>query len=381
MRAERAFGLVALTLALGGGQLSAQAITRARLEAALDPRIQEAMRTEHIPGLAVGIVHAGRLVYAKGFGVTRPNGPAISPSTLFHIASMTKPFVATSVVQLANAGKVDLDAPVTRYLPYFRMADERARTITVRQMLTHTSGMPDVSDYRWDHPENDAAALERYVRSLDTLRLLHDPGQGFRYSNMAYEVLGALVARVSGDSFEDYVEHHILAPLRMNGSTFFPDRAAPALLARPHTRDSAGATVPVRFFPYNRAHSPSSNLLSSIEDLSHWAAANLNRGELAGRRILPATSYDVMWHPYASSAARFVPDDTTAAAIGISWFLHPYRGHRLVYHGGGDDGFRSMIILVPDTQDAVIVLTNFDAGWPATRPIAWAAMDLLLPDR
>src|SRR6185312_2848247 len=118
----------------------------------------------------------------------------------------------------------------------------------------------------------------------------HDPGQGFRYSNMAYEVLGALIARVSGESFEDYVEHHILVPLRMNGSTFFPDRAAPALLARPHTRDSAGATVPVRFFPYNRAHSPSSNLLSSIEDLSHWAAANLNRGELAGRRILPATS-------------------------------------------------------------------------------------------
>jgi CubicO group peptidase (beta-lactamase class C family) len=245
-------------------------------------------------------------------------------------------------------------------------------------MLTHTSGMPDVRDYRWDHPENDAGALERYVRSLDTLALLHDPGQGFRYSNMAYEVLGALVARVSGESFEGYVEHHILAPLGMTGSTFFPASAAPALLARPHTRDSTGAVRLVQFFPYNRAHSPSSNLLSSIADLSRWAVGNLNRGELAGRRILPAASYDTLWRSYAPSGSRFVPNDSTGADIGLSWFLHPYRGHLLVYHGGGDDGFRSMIILVPDTRDAVIMLMNFDAGWTAARRVAWAGVDLLL---
>lgn len=135
-------------------------------------------------------------------------------------------------MQLVENGQVDLDMPVIKYVPYFRIADERYKTITVRQMLTHTSGMPDEGDYEWDKPQSDDGALERYVRGLGNrnLRLEFEPGSKFQYSNMAYEILGDLIAKVSGTSFEDYVRVHILEPLRMAKSTLLLKDADPKLM-------------------------------------------------------------------------------------------------------------------------------------------------------
>jgi CubicO group peptidase (beta-lactamase class C family) len=192
-----------------------------QLKQLLDPLIEKGLQTDPTPGLAFGIVHNGRLVYARGFGVMTLGHPekSVTPGTLFHMASVTKPFVATCVMQLWEQGKVDLDAPVMKYVSYFRLNDPRYRSITVRQMLTHSSGMPDVEDYEWNKPQYDDGALERYVRSLSKQKLLWDPGTKMAYSNMAYEVLGDLIAKVSGMSFEDYVDVHILKPLGMNSST------------------------------------------------------------------------------------------------------------------------------------------------------------------
>jgi CubicO group peptidase (beta-lactamase class C family) len=106
------------------------------------------------------------------------------------MASITKPFVGTAIMQLVERGIVDLDAPVVQYLRYFQLADDRYNQITVRQMVTHASGMPDVEDYEWDKPQYDDGALERYVRSLTNQKLLFAPGERVQYSNMAYEVLG-----------------------------------------------------------------------------------------------------------------------------------------------------------------------------------------------
>src|SRR5262249_8781154 len=162
-----------------------------------------------------------------------------------------KPFVATAVMQLVEQGKVDLDKPVADYLPYFRLKDDRYRSITVRQMLTHTSGMPDVDNYHWDQPEYDDGALERYVRSLQDKELRWHPGSKYAYSNMAYEVLGDLVAKVSGTTFEDDVEANILKPLGMNSSTLLFKKADPAKLATGHTRTKDGTVTPVGQYPYH----------------------------------------------------------------------------------------------------------------------------------
>ena len=315
------------------------------------------MQEAKVPGLAVGIVEAGRPVYVRGFGVMDARDPArpVTAETLFHMASITKPFVATSVMQLAERGRVDLDAPITRYLSYFQLKDARYRAITVRLMLTHTSGMPDVEDYLWDKPEFDDGALERYVRSLRDKSLRWEPGRKFAYSNMAYEVLGDLVAKVSGMSFEDYVNKNILKPAGMTSSTLMFKEAAPARLAAGHTRGKDGTVIPVAHYPYNRSHTPSSNLHSSATDMVRWMLVNLNRGELDGRRILKDSTYDLMWKP--TEASR---DVSPGISVGISWFLKSHHAQQVVRHGGSDDGFLTTVVMLPARKTGVVVLINSD---------------------
>ena len=174
----------------------------------LQPLLERFVQWQEIPGLAIGVVEGNHLVYAHAFGLKHLGRPAdpLTTRSLFHMASITKPFVATAIMQLVERGAVDLDAPVVKYLPYFRIADDRYSQITVRQMVTHTSGMPDVEDYEWDRPQDDDGALERYVRSLTDQKLVSAPGERVRYSNMAFEVLGDVVAKASGESFDDYVQ-------------------------------------------------------------------------------------------------------------------------------------------------------------------------------
>ena len=269
-----------------------------RMAATFEPMARRAVAEHGLPGLVVGVVAEGRLAWSGAWGVRRIGGAdPLTPRSLFHMASVTKPFVGTAVMQLVEQGKVDLDAPVVRYLPYFQLADTRASAITVRQMLSHTSGMPDVKDYEWEKAVADEGALERYVRGLGNEQLIAAPGERFRYSNMAYEVLGHLVAKVSGETFEAYVKAHILAPLGMKDSTIFRPEADPALTTTPHVLDGQLEMVASAVYPYNRMHGPSSTLHSNVPDMARFALANLRRGELDGRRILRTESYDVLWKP------------------------------------------------------------------------------------
>lgn len=337
----------------------------------LQPLLERLMQEQTLPGFAIGVVENNRVAYAAGFGVrnlTRKEH-MITTRSLFHMASITKPFVATSLMQLVENGKLDLEMPVVRYLPYFRMADEGYKTITLRQMVTHTSGMPDVDDYEWDKPQYDVGALERYVRSLETLKLDFEPGERFKYSNTAFEILGDVIAKVSGETFEDYVQRHILAPLNMKDSTLLVKRADPMLLAWGHERLENGSPFPSKVYPYNRMHTPSSNLHSNVLDMARWAIANMNGGELDGVRILKPSTYDVMWTP---TDLRGTP-----SRAGVSWFLSEYRGHRLVEHGGSDTGFRTGLALLPARKVAVVWMTN--ANWFRNTPnVTHAALDVAL---
>jgi len=325
----------------------------ARLSTELEPKIKEEVQKGHLPGFAIGVVKNGKLVYAKGFGIAKLGGTtAITSKSLFHMASVTKTFVATAVMQLVEKGKIDLDAPVIRYLPYFKLNDERYRTITIRQMLSHTSGIPDTVNYNWDKPEYDAGALERFVRSIADQKLVFAPGEKFAYSNTAYEMLGDVIAKVSGESFEDYVQQNILTPLGMKDSTLLVREANQQLLTSPHIMENNKIVVS-KVFPYNRAHSPSSTLYSSIEDMSRWAIANLNHGELDAKRILKRETIDLMWRPVV---------DALGMKEGISWFTAEKQGHRFVLHSGGDVGFESLVLLAPEDGVAVVAMSNFAAS-------------------
>ncbi len=392
MKVRRSLTIVSILVALS---FTAKAQTDP-LQARFDSLIEQGLKDDPMPGIAVGIVQHGRLVYARGFGqrVWRDARMPVTSETLFHMASVTKPFVATAVMQLWEQGKVDLDAPISRYVPYFRIDDPRAAKITVRQMLTHSSGMPDVEDYEWNRPQTDDGALERYVRSLATmkLKLLFEPGTRFAYSNMAYEVLGDLIAKVSGVTFEEYVAAHILNQLGMTSSTLLLSKANPSLLAQGYTHPRGGdaATIkPVTAYPFNRAHSPSSDLMSNVIEMSRWAMANLNRGELDGKRILKTSTYDLMWKP--ALEIEFCRDAAhqdcrkPGGSVGISWFIGDHRGHTSISHSGGDDGFVSYLLLVPDTEMALVLMCNSShAGISLPQKIVaefWKVIDESSPKR
>ncbi|HWN99890.1 MAG TPA: serine hydrolase [Blastocatellia bacterium] len=367
MRRTATIAAIALMLAVFPAQLPAQAEDPFKQQ--LQPMIEQVMREQEVPGFAIAVVRDQKIVYAAGFGLRNIDNKndKITPQSLFHMASITKPFVATSVMQLVEQGKIDLDSPVLKYLPYFRLKDERYKAITVRLMLGHISGMPDVQDYEWDKPQYDDGALERYVRSLTDKSLIADPGTKFAYSNMAFEVLGDVIAKVSGETFEGYVQKHILEPLGMNNSTLLVKHANQQLLTSPHVVNPSFEVAVSKVFPYNRMHSPSSTLYSSVLDMTRWAIANMNRGELDGKRILKASTYDVMWKPAGEQFTR----------VGVSWFFGEHRGHRTVSHGGGDTGFRSNLVMIPDRKIAVVMMSNFDGG-SSLGEITAAALDIAL---
>ena len=347
--------------------VSAGARAQDRFKAQLEPIIKEVMAQADMPGFAIAVVEDQKIVYCAGFGLRSLNSKEpMSSSSLFHMASITKPFVATSLMQLWEQGKLDLDSTVVKYLPYFRLADPRYKQITVRQMLSHISGMPDVRDYEWDKPQYDDGALERFVRSLGDRTLIAEPGARMQYSNMAFEVLGDVIAKVSGMTFEDYVKRNILEPLGMNSSTLLVKQADPALLTSPHVQNATYEVEVSKVFPYNRMHSPSSTLYSNVLEMSRWAMANLNRGELDGKRILKASTYDLMWKP----AGEQFPQ------IGISWFLNKYKEHAVVTHSGGDTGFVSNLVLLPDKRIAVVMMSNYDRA--PLRVLTNAALDVAL---
>lgn len=322
-----------------------------------------------VAGMAIGIVQ-GEQIYAQGFGVKNiETQEPVTANSLFHLASISKTFVATAVMQLVERGKLKLDSPVITYLPEFILQDERYQEITVQQMLSHTSGMPDTDDYGWDRPEIDDLALERYVYSLRNEKLIAAPGEKFAYSNIAYEVLGLLIARTSGQSFEDYIQQHLLRPLGMNSSTFLKMEVEPTHAITPHIL--VPPTVVSSEYPYNRAHAPSSTLHSSALELCSWAVMNLNRGEFQGQRILQAASFEQLWHSFQQLGPAYPTEH-----VGLSWFLDAYRGHRTIRHDGADVGFQTDMILLPDQSLAVIVLANTIPA-PVGK-LTFAIVDLLL---
>lgn len=321
----------------------------------IDDYLAGQVRTRGIPGLALAVVRNGEVLYQGAFGVSRlGDDEPLTLDHVFHFASVSKPFTATAIMQLVEQGKMNLDDRLLKYLPYFRLTGESYYGITIRQMLNHTSGIPSPKDHQWDSPRTDAGAVERYVRQMQTQRLIGVPGRHWRYSNAAFDVLADVIAKVSGMSFEAYIQKQILAPLGMTQSSFF----YPEVDERFRTVGHIGRPARVSdVYPYNRRHAASSTLNASISDMTRWMLANLNRGELNGKRILSAKSHDLLWTPTA---------DTTKARVktGLSWFLWDLEGRRAVSHGGMDLGFCSYILLLPDDRAGVAAVSNWQ---PAER--------------
>jgi CubicO group peptidase (beta-lactamase class C family) len=349
-----------------------------RYRAELQPILEEFIRGYRVPGFTMVVLERCRVAYSFSFGVTDSENPRpVTSRSLFHMASVTKPFTATAVMQLVQRRKIDLDAPAAAYLPYFKVHGKYRGMVTVRRMLTHTAGLPDVMNYHWGDPHDDDGALERYVRCLGDLRLAFKPGSAFRYSNIGYDILGDLVFKASGKTYDDYVYDHILGPLGMTASTLLVRKADRRRLVLGHVLDPKGNPGASRVYPYNRSHSPSSGLISSAKDMTRWALANLNRGELRGKRILRPRTHDAMW-----KSVRALDDVAggSGASVGLGWFFKSHRGNPMVTHSGGDTGFLSDLAMLPGRGIAVVWMSNCDwtDSGPLNGPVTYAALDAAL---
>lgn len=326
------------------------------IEKLLDKSLADYMKYQRVPGIAAGIVLEGELVLEKGYGVRNISSKEpVAAKSMFHSASISKTFVVTSLMQLYERKLLDIDKHVTEYLPYFKLKDERYKEISIKQMMSHISGMPDIYDYEWEQPQYGEDALEKYIRSIYDLELLWNPGSEYSYSNLAYEILGDVIAKASGMSFEAYVRQNILEPLGMSESSFLITEVSKENMTSPHVLnlDNAVKVEVNKFYPYNRIHAPSSSLWSSVEELSRYAIANLNKGILGSFRLLSDKSYDMMWQPYAKT-------NKTETCVGLSWFMKSYKGVDLIFHTGGDTGYCSNIVLIPKHNAALTFYCNCD---------------------
>jgi len=349
------FNTIALWIALLAVALSTLASAQETsesidLELAMDTFVSSVRQALPTAGMTVTIVMDGAVVYSKGFGERTIGAEEVTTSSLFHTASVSKPFVATAIAMLCIEGKLDLQDKVVDHLPYFIMDDPSYQDITIDQLARHISGMPDVQDYQWDTPQTDDEALERWVRSLKDRSLLADPGAELHYSNIGFEILGDVIAKVSGMSFEEYVHTQILKPAGMINSTFFRSEVPENLATSPHVVSEGKLNVSSTY-PYNRRHAPSSTLHSNGDDMARWMLLNISRGEIHGEQVLPRSVFDMLFEtPYEQFGTA-----------GLSWFIPQLgSGKDVVMHEGRDIGYRSIVLMLPEDSFGVTILCNSD---------------------
>lgn len=326
---------------------------------------QRVVDTWALPGMAIGVVRDGDRVATRSFGTRdRRTGRPVTEDTLFHLASISKTFVATAVMQLVEGGELELDRSIAAYLPGPAPSDPRATSITVRQLLSHTSGLGDVNDYGWHEPELDDGALGRFAARVAGWTLERDPGADFAYSNAGYELLGHLVATVGGTTFEAHLKDRVLDPAGMTTSTFLRSDVPAGQAASPHL--GLPPRVVEGAYPYTRRHAPSSTLHSSAAELSRWMVAHL----AGGRGLMSAATHEVMWAPVAGTGGDFQRE------MALGWFWGTHRGYAVVGHSGEDPGFNTSLAMVPGRGIGVVVLANSNTA--PTFTLTKAALDVLL---
>lgn len=319
--------------------------------------VEASMAVNEIPGFAIGIVKDGQIVYAAGYGVAeRGSERAMTPQTLVPAASLSTQFTAAAILQLAARGAVGLDAPAAAYLPDVAFADPRLTGVTVRQLLANTSGLPQpasAASYDFTRRASTPDDLHRYLAGR---RLAADPGTRFTFSNDNWDLLGAVVTRVTGQAFEDYVAEHLLVPAGMTHSTFRLAGADVSQFTAAHWLDARGTPVASRTPPdYDQLHAGATGLVTNIDDLLAWAALSLDHGRRAGAQVVPAEAYTEMWAPHAQFDGEF---GGLFEQWGLGWALADEQGHRVAWWGGMSLGSNVMLFLAPDDDIAVVTLAN-----------------------
>ncbi|AZO80633.1 MULTISPECIES: serine hydrolase [unclassified Bosea (in: a-proteobacteria)] len=348
------FGIAALS---GVTKADAQRPTQGSIEALLpefEKQVAEGMKAFSVPGVAIGIVHDDKLIYAKGFGVRALGKPdQVTPETIFQIGSTTKAFLATTLAQAVDAGRLGWNDPVIDHVPEFQLADPWVtRDFRVLDLAAQRSGLTAYVNDALTMLGYDKQTLIRSLRVAPQLGLFRSD---FRYLNIPHVVGGEIVAKANGaPSWFGSLQKSLLTPLGMSATT----ATAEAITAAPnHAQGHRLADKPVAVpfhpsFPY--ALGPAGALNSNIPDMAKWLRLQLGRGHFEGKVLVSEGNLDVTWTP------RVAMNERTSYAIG--WVATATPRGRIIWHNGGTAGFGAHAGFLPDGKTGIVILTNLDNG-------------------
>jgi CubicO group peptidase (beta-lactamase class C family) len=330
--------------------------------AGFDAYVARSVKDWNVPGLAIAVVKDDSVVFAKGYGVrTLGTRDSVDIHTLFANASTTKAFTSFVVEQLADEGKLRMDAPVKQYLPTFRLSDPAAsREVTIADLLSHRTGVPE-ADFIW---YEDTSSFPEIMRRLSYVQLNAPVRSHFEYQNITYALAGKIAGERAGTTWEKLVEQRILHPLGMRETTTgTPDEKTHPDLASAHDYVHDTVRVIPRYATDNIG--PAGAMYSSVSDMSIWMRFLLDSARLEGKRLLSARGYADLFSPHILvDEKQFYPTATLThprfQAYGQGWFLEDYRGEFVAFHTGSIDGMVAIVGLIPDRRLGVVIFANRD---------------------
>jgi CubicO group peptidase (beta-lactamase class C family) len=335
----------------------------------LDTYVARSMKTFDVPGIAVAIVKDGKVLVAKGYGVRKLGDPTpVDEFTMFGIGSNTKAFTTAALATLVDEGKLSWDDPVYQRLPGFVMYDPYvSHEMTIRDLLTHRSGMGlgEGDLLFWPHT---TYTREEVIHKLRFMKPQSSFRSHYAYDNLLYMTAGQIIPAVIGTSWDDYVQSRIFAPLGMQHSNVTTTAYKTGDdYAYPHSRVDGNLQV-VPFEPLDNA-GPAGSINSCAADMARWVQLQLNHGKFIDRegRLFTEERSREMWTPQTILPVNEPPRPLSGlksnfADYGLGWGLRDYRGRKLIGHTGGVSGFVSRVMLVPEENLGIVVLTNAEDG-------------------
>ncbi|WP_196887483.1 serine hydrolase domain-containing protein [Aureivirga sp. CE67] len=313
----------------------------------VDSIVIQKMNEYNIPGISIGIVKNDSIITAKGYGFRNiETKKPITENSVFHTASVSKLFTAEAIMKLVEQNKISLDDKLIEIIPEIKYDDERVKEITIKNLLNHTSGLPDISNYHWNNNNQSENSLKEYVLELD-LDLDSKSSTEYQYSNLGYDILGYVIEKASGTTFEDFVQKNILNKNKMNNSDFRYFNISDSLKTSPHSKSWITKSIYIRdTYPYTREHAASSTLNTSTKDLNKWMISFLQNLENSDSKDLYTSMINSSFSSYPY--------------IGLGFQLNEINSKKLIGHYGGDKGFRSYLIMIPEEKIGIVVLGNCD---------------------
>jgi CubicO group peptidase (beta-lactamase class C family) len=341
----------------------------------IDTVIEQAMKQFGVRGVSVAIVKDGRVVLSKGYGVRNiATGQPMTNDTMVPIFSIAKQFTSFAAGLLADEGKLAFNTPVRNYFVRFETTDPIVTaSVTLRDLLSHRSGLPELTFLERDKSLTRQQAVER----LPHLRGWSAPRNSFSYSNYGYAIASRIIEEAAGKRFEDFVTDRIFQPLGMTRSTYSYDAAASDLNRLIPIVLENGKEVETSFPRQSVLNAAAGGIYSTSDDMAKWMLMQLSGGKVAGQQLIKSDTLSYLRRPAFAFAPGGRAPDIVSTGYALGWYTDVYRGYPSIRHGGYTPGMNTYLALLPQQGIGVAVFTNHDLP-PFAEGLTFALLDSAL---